>query len=417
MDENLKKDYVINGLGYIRRYIKRTIQDFDYESSLIADQEIKNELEKVYEEFVVKGNNKNKCKIKNREFSSEECKIFKKLSIKYYAICNDNLHLLERLTEEKYLFGSQNIRYFALDKNFTKYFSEDELVFLLKHCNAECEGFFNKLISVTSRRIDNDSKKKLLDKCSDIRDRLLFDSKLDSNGRKVLEEAFSVVAQELNKVNVYKYSDEEKDMLMKSFRNVILQDPDIAKRHDKHDMSKIFRDLLTPENLMIFGEDMLLGLSFYQKDMINENYNGKSTIPMERLRNILLQNPDFYTSLHFTEGILNNFTDQEIVDMSPELERIFTKADEIGYAGRVKNMVLGEDILLDDEFVDSDFLSALSDEQIKGLSLVAQEKIKNVLSNKRKFITYCGNRYKLTRKIRGIEMIDTVMQRAGLRRK
>lgn len=417
MDENLKNDYVKSSLDYIRRYIKRTIHDFDYESSLIADQEIKNELEKVYEEFVVKGNNKNKCKIKNREFSSEECKIFKKLSIKYYAICNDNLHLLERLTEEKYLFGSQNIRYFALDKNFTKYFSEDELVFLLKHCNAECEGFFNKLISVTSRRIDNDSRKKLLDKCSDIRDRLLFDSKLDSNSRKVLEEAFSVVAQELNKVNVCKYSDEEKDMLMKSFRNVILQDPDIAKRHDKHDMSKIFRDLLTPDNLMIYGEDMLLGLSFYQKEMVSENYNGKNNASMKRIRDILLERPDFCTSLRFTDGILNNFTNQEIIDMTPELERVFTKADDIGYADRVKNIVLSEDMLLEDELIDSDFLSALSDDQIRGLSLVAQEKIKKLLLNKRKFITYYGNRYRLTKKIRGIEMFDTFMQKVGLRRK
>jgi hypothetical protein len=182
-------------------------------------------------------------------------------------------------------------------------------------------------------------------------------------------------------------------------------------------MSKIFRDLLTPDNLVIYGEDMLLGLSFYQKEMVSENYNGKNNASMKRIRDILLERPDFCTSLRFTDGILNNFTNQEIIDMTPELERVFTKADDIGYADRVKNIVLSEDMLLEDELIDSDFLSALSDDQIRGISLVAQEKIKKLLLNKRKFITYYGNRYKLTKKIRGIEMFDTFMQKVGLRRK
>ena len=103
--------------------------------------------------------------------------------------------------------------------------------------------------------------------------------------------------------------------------------------------------------------------------------------------------------------------------MTPKLERIFSKADNIGHVDRVRNIVLGAGVELDDKFVDSDFLNALSDEQIKELSVVAKEKIKKVLLNKRKFITIYGDRYRLIKKIRGIEMFDTVMQSVGLRRK
>lgn len=247
MDEELKNEYVKCGLDYIRKYIRMSIQDFDYGNSLVADLEIKKEL----------------------------------------------------------------------------------------------ENFFSKLISVSSKKIDN----------------------------------------------------------------------------DKHDISKTFRNLLIPDNFLIFGSEMLLNLSYYQREMVNENYNGKNIIPMIKLRDILLKNPDFYTRLHFTEEILNVFSDQEIIDMTPKLERIFSKADNIGYVGRVRNIVLGAGVELDDKFVDSDFLNALSDEQIKELSVAAKEKIKKVLLNKRKFITIYGDRCRLIKKIRGIEMFDTVMQSVGLRRK
>ena len=417
MDEELKNEYVKCGLDYIRKYIRMSIQDFDYGNSLVADLEIKKELENFYDKLIIKNNNKSKFKVKNRGYTPEEYNVLRKLSIKYYAICNDNLSLWKKLSTEHYLFGNQNVKFFALDKNFTKYFSEDELVFLLKHCNSECENFFSKLISVSSKRIDNDSRGLLLDSYYDISDRLLYDSKLDSRTRKDLEDELSCISKKLNKVNVYKYSDDDRDNLMMMFRQVILQNPGIAKKNDKHDISKTFRNLLVPDNFLIFGSEMLLNLSYYQREMVNENYNGKNIIPMIKLRDILLKNSDFYTRLHFTEEILNVFSDQEIIDMTPKLERIFSKADNIGHVGRVRNIVLGAGVELDDKFVDPDFLNALSDEQIKELSVVAKEKIKKVLLNKRKFITIYGDRYRLIKKIRGIEMFDTVMQSVGLRRK
>ena len=45
MDEKLKNEYVKCGLDYIRKYIRMSIQDFDYGNSLVADLEIKKELE------------------------------------------------------------------------------------------------------------------------------------------------------------------------------------------------------------------------------------------------------------------------------------------------------------------------------------------------------------------------------------
>ena len=125
------------------------IQDFDYGNSLVADLEIKKELENFYDKLIIKNNNKSKFKVKNRSYTPEEYNILRKLSIKYYAICNDNLSLLEKLNTGHYSFGNQNVKFFALDKNFTKYFSEDELVFLLKHCYSKFflrQELLNKLL-------------------------------------------------------------------------------------------------------------------------------------------------------------------------------------------------------------------------------------------------------------------------------
>ena len=47
MDEKLKNEYVKCGLDYIRKYIRMSIQDFDYGNSLVADLEIKKELEEL----------------------------------------------------------------------------------------------------------------------------------------------------------------------------------------------------------------------------------------------------------------------------------------------------------------------------------------------------------------------------------
>ena len=67
------------------------------------------------------------------------------------------------------------------------------------------------------------------------------------------------------------------------FKQIILQNPDIAKKNDKHDISKTFRNLLVPDNFLIFGSEMLLNLSYYQRKMVNENYNGKNIFQIKKL--------------------------------------------------------------------------------------------------------------------------------------
>ncbi len=408
-----REHFVKERLDYIRTTVKCGVKEFDYSKIFKIDLLIKEELDKMYDAKMSNPKTKDKYYVVNSGISSDERKELKKLVLYYYAIYNDNLDLLKKLVDENFKFedSSGNLHLYALDRNFTKYFNEDELVSILKCSGAECKSFYNKLMNVESKKINYTNRKELLEEYEKLRNKLLF-SNLSNTERIYINNRLEEILPKINIEVFYKYDDSERDKIMSDFVSLMRINPMISKKKNQYIDEFSYRNLVTPSNLEILGVDTLLNLSDYQKDMINRNYDGRDSYSVIRMKELIDKNPDFYTRLTLNDEILNNLTNDEIINLTPEMEEIFEKAALTHNVSRIKGLVKKEFCLEENmDFIDNDFLEALSDEEIIKISLKARTKIRDILLNKKRILHKANNnRYVLTKKIKGIAARDLFIQ-------
>ncbi len=408
-----REHFVKERLDYIRTTVKCGVKEFDYSKIFKIDLLIKEELDKMYDAKMSNPKTKDKYYVVNSGISSDERKELKKLVLYYYAVYNDNLDLLKKLVDENFKFedSSGNLHLFALDRNFTKYFNEDELVSILKCSGAECKSFYNKLMNVESKKINYTNRKELLEEYEKLRNKLLF-SNLSNTERIYINNRLEEILPKINIEVFYKYDDSERDKIMSDFVSLMRINPMISKKKNQYIDEFSYRNLVTPSNLEILGVDTLLNLSDYQKDMINRNYDGRDSYSVIRMKELIDKNPDFYTRLTLNDEILNNLTNDEIINLTPEMEEIFEKAALTHNVSRIKGLVKKEFCLEENmDFIDNDFLEALSDEEIIKISLKARTKIRDILLNKKRILHKANNnRYVLTKKIKGIAARDLFVQ-------
>lgn len=408
-----REHFVRERLDYIRSSVKCGVKEFDYSKTFKIDLLIKEELDKMYDEKMSNPKTKDKYYVVNGGISSYECKKLKKLVLYYYAIYNDNLVLLKKLVEENFKFedSSGNLHLYALDRNFTKYFNEDELVSILKCSGTECKSFYNKLMNIESKKINYPNRKELLEEYTKLRNKLLFGN-LSDEERIPIKSRLEEIASQINIEFIYKYGESERDKIMSDYVSLMRINPMISKRKNQYDDEFSYRNLVTPSNLEILGVDTLLSLNDYQKDMINRNYNAKDTYVAIRMKELIDKNPDFYTRLTLNDEILNNLTNDDIINLTPEMEEIFEKAALTHNVSRIKGLVKKEFCLEENmDFIDNDFLDSLSDEEIMRISLKAKTKIRDILLNKKRILHKANNnRYVLTKKIKGIAARDLFTQ-------
>ena len=199
---------------------------------------------------------------------------------------------------------------------------------------------------------------------------------------------------------------------MSDYVSLMRINPMISKRRNQYEDEFSYRNLVTPSNLEILGVDTLLSLSDYQKDMINRNYNERDTYVAIRMKELIDKKPDFYTRLTLNDEILDNLTNDDIINLTPEMEEIFEKAALTHNVSRIKGLVKKEFCLEENmDFIDNDFLDSLSDEEIMRISLKAKTKIRDILLNKKRILHKANNnRYVLTKKIKGIAARDLFIQ-------
>ena len=408
-----REHFVKERLDYVRTTVKCGVKEFDYSKIFKIDLLIKEELDKMYDAKMSNPKTKDKYYVVNSGISSDERKELKKLVLYYYAIYNDNLDLLKKLVDEKFKFedSSGNLHLYALDRNFTKYFNEDELVSILKCSGAECKSFYNKLMNVESKKINYTNRKELLEEYEKLRNKLLF-SNLSNTERIYINNRLEEILPKINIEVFYKYDDSERDKIMSDYVSLMRINPMISKKKNQYIDEFSYRNLVTPSNLEILGVDTLLNLSDYQKDMINRNYDGRDSYSVIRMKELIDKNPDFYTRLTLNDEILNNLTNDEIINLTPEMEEIFEKAALTHNVSRIKGLVKKEFCLEENmDFIDNDFLEALSDDEIIKISLKARTKIRDILLNKKRILHKANNnRYVLTKKIKGIVARDLFVQ-------
>ena len=130
------------------------------------------------------------------------------------------------------------------------------------------------------------------------------------------------------------------------------------------------------------------------------------------IKELIDKKPDFDTRLTLNDEILDNLTNDDIINLTPEMEEIFEKAALTHNVSRIKGLVKKEFCLEENmDFIDNDFLDSLSDEEIMRISLKAKTKIRDILLNKKRILHKANNnRYVLTKKIKGIAARDLFIQ-------
>ena len=390
-----REHFIKERLDYIRNSVKCGVKEFDYSKIFKIDLLIKDELDKMYDTKI------NNSKINDKNY------------VKNCSVSQDELKELKKLVEENFKFedNNGNLNLFALDRNFTKYFNDDELVSILKCSGAECKSFYNKLMNIEGKKINYPNRKERLEEYIKLRNKLLFDN-LNDYEKISLNERLDELASQINIEFIYQYDESERNKIMSDYVSLMRINPMISKRRNQYEYEFSYRNLVTPSNLEILGVDTLLSLSDYQKDMINRNYNERDTYVAIRMKELIDKKPDFYTRLTLNDEILDNLTNEDIINLTPEMEEIFEKASLTHNVSRIKGLVKKEFCLEENmDFIDNDFLDSLSDEEIMRISLKAKTKIRDILLNKKRILHKANNnRYVLTKKIKGIAARDLFIQ-------
>ena len=390
-----REHFIKERLDYIRNSVKCVVKEFDYSKVFKIDLLIKDELDKMYDTKI------NNSKINDKNY------------VKNCSVSQDEPKELKKLVEENFKFedNNGNLNLFALDRNFTKYFNDDELVSILKCSGAECKSFYNKLMNIEGKKINYPNRKERLEEYIKLRNKLLFDN-LNDYEKISINERLDELASQINIEFIYQYDESERNKIMSDYVSLMRINPMISKRRNQYEYEFSYRNLVTPSNLEILGVDTLLSLSDYQKDMINRNYNERDTYVAIRMKELIDKKPDFYTRLTLNDEILDNLTNDDIINLTPEMEEIFEKAALTHNVSRIKGLVKKEFCLEENmDFIDNDFLDSLSDEEIMRISLKAKTKIRDILLNKKRILYKANNnRYVLTKKIKGIAARDLFIQ-------
>lgn len=393
-----KTRYINDRLNYIRNRINSTVKGMNYEKCYEIDIKIKKQLEKIYDG---KQKNEKKDLLFYQNVNSKEEKELEFLILYYYALYNDNLTFFKKLIKEKYNFHSNlyNLNLFILDKRLISALSEDELIKILKEYPQELKMFYMRLTYAKKTSIIN--KKELLQEYNELEKQLLFSKYLSTDDLKVINNKLSKISSMLNNKLDYKYNEEEIKKYLRDFAYIVNHNPNIFHTHDNE--SQNLTSLVTPKSIDVFGCDGLINLNDNQKIMIDRNYYHQSNNCYNRLKEIFTKYPNYHSNLIFSDELLNNFTNEEIVNLNPDLEKLFRKADENGSISKVK-------ILLDNGFdynlLDEALLRTLKVDELFNLFDKSKNKIRKLLQYKRRLSKLSDERETINSKIKKIAIKD-----------
>lgn len=229
---------------------------------------------------------------------NESDRILSTLVLYYTALYEDNLPLLNRLLEEEFSFGNKpyDLKAFALVKEISSEFDEDEYIRLLKKQSNVFKDFYFSL-----NRDDLSSEKRLI----------------------------------------------------KRFKNILEEDEDVALDDNGYQKNAYIRNLLTKQSIQLFGENIILNSSRGQKKHIiscAKSIMDWKDVNVMRLIN-LMKNNDYEAKrfLSLSDVLFDNLSDDELI-RAEEFESFldFDDFDDhiIDY-DRIKRKINGEELLSD----------------------------------------------------------------------
>lgn len=250
--------------------------------------------------------------------------------IKYYAITQDNLDLLKKLEEEDFSFLGLHhvVKFFALDKQLTNKFKEKDFIKYIKKYDTVFEHFYGTL-----RGLDH----------------------------------------------------KEREQYFKDFAEIIKSDPTTLKIGDN---SSINCNFLTRRNIELFGKDYLINTSDKQRNLINTFSFHIDEDSIDKIKELIEKYPDINISFPLYNEMFNDFTIDELGNMSEKNSRIYEAAVKNHIVPRVKELLkerpdfdppisfIRKEIF---RVLDNDTILSLSDDAISEISSLRIPEMEKVL--------------------------------------
>lgn len=328
----------------------------------------------------------------------------------YFALYNDTVDILKDLVKEKFKFKNIYGQYelFSLDKDFISHFDKHEFFHLIKKDTREFSNYYKKCYLSYKTNIDGERKTYLIGRLKIINDIIFLNDEVKLDLKEELLKEAKVISLELKSSYINEYNLETRDELTKKFAYIMVTKPNICKRNNLED--DIFHNIVIPDTIMQFGSDVLLNLSYRQKEILNNCFVDKDLECASRLRKILKKYPKYNNRLPLSREVLDNFTDEELNKMSENEVDMYKKAINIHELARVKKLYLeGVTFGIGNVLMTNDLFNALSDEEIINLSPRDKIRIEELYSIRKK-IKSSNYGYNLKNEIRKIVNKESIFE-------
>lgn len=330
----------------------------------------------------------------------------------YFALYNENLDLLEKIlgTDIGFYDEHDHFCFELLNREFTKYFSEEQYLFLIQNCKRELVGFYNRVFAHSHISPNTEYRKLIMKELKEISQKLYSTEFVLSEAEKEkYKRRLEEISEDLKSHYKYKYTEEERERYCKMFAELMTKDPFVCKTGAEEAFREDYlHALVTPDTLDVFGVDGLMKLNDVEKKLVSDNEF--SFISLGRLKSLFDKYPDYSSRLNLNSSLLNVLSDDELYHLSEDDIPIYEKASQEEIVERLHKVLALNGILRKyPGFIKRDVFDSLTDDEISHLSERAVHKIQNLVINC-KF--YDSNaKYKLEKSSVRIAKIDRILQK------
>lgn len=316
--------YMSDVLDSIHSVIKLTNVTLDADAKEKADKEIQSYIRERLNIVDPRKVHTVSSKYDNLKLPRKE---FVDIVLRYYAIANDNVRLLEILKSREFIFTDSNrIKLFLLDKKFADKFP------------------FNKYIDLL------------------VKEELVF--------RRFYSSVHNLIEEEKNK-----YTD--------MFSEIICSKPNLCIDSNKNETydEGYLTSYLTPRNLEFFGKEFLMNTTLNQRRIINSLGAHLDEKYLIKVKELLEKYPNFDCRISLNPELLDVLSIDEIANMSDKDVFLYTKAMSRGYnlVERVHNVLLiNPDFSCSVYFLRPEIFKSMSDDVIAGLTPHGVEDIEHI---------------------------------------
>ena len=234
--------------------------------------------------------------------------------LRYYAIVQDNLPLLDFLLAEKYPFEKfgKTIPLYLLNKSLSSRFSEKEYLSIIKKEHGCIKRFMDSLFGV---------------------------------------------------------SEEEREHYIQEFVDLIREDPTLMAVGISHHEENNSFNLLTRRNFDLFDKDFFLQMNHNQREFLNNIYGRLEEKEAAKVIELFQKYPSYSSTAPLHAEFLKHFSVDELVNMSSKDQDLYFIAIHRNCVPRMKEILaLKPDFTCPEGFIREEILRSLSNEVIVGLT-------------------------------------------------